>query len=87
MRETEQRFHEIIAWYSYHKKSTKVMSLPKKVELMDKMIDNMFTLMTMMYRDQRIAEAGRKQQRIALPPNMSMKTGGIPQVIPIRKKH
>jgi hypothetical protein len=75
---TTDRFNEIIQWYGWHKKSAKVMRLPAKVELQEKMIDNMFSLMAMMYRDQQKAAMRSLQQQFVLPANMSSGNPAVP---------
>lgn len=80
MRDTQQRFLEIIQWYGYHKKNSQSADLRKQVELLTAMNDNMFTLMTMMYRDMRHIEmrARKADPMIALPANMTPMVNGVP---------
>lgn len=81
MEDTQKRFMEIIQWYSYHKKNSQSADLRQQVKLLTDMVDNQFTLMTMMFRDLRHVDMrGRmKQSTIALPANMS-------PVVPFRRK-
>lgn len=72
MKDTQERFMQIIQWYGWHKKNSQSADLRKMVELQGKMIDEMFTLMTMMYRDQRldVVRAKMAQSPIVMPANM-----------------
>lgn len=81
MDDTQARFMEIIQWYSYHKKNSGSADLRQQVKLLTDMVDNMFTLNTMMFRDMRMMEAKSKLARpnIVMPANMG-------PVIPFKRK-
>jgi hypothetical protein len=81
-KETRERINEIIQWASYHKKNVHSQDLRKVVEFQGIMLDELLTLLTMVYRDMRIDVmnlAGLKQGVIALPPNMG-------NAIPFKRK-
>lgn len=80
MRDTHQRFQELIQWYGYHKKNSQSADLRQQVKLLTDMNDNLFTLMTMMYRDMRLIElrARKADPMIALPANMTPMVNGVP---------
>lgn len=77
--ETRERINEVIQWYGYHKKNVHSQDLRKVVELQGVMIDELFTLLTMVYRDMRVDVMNLAHMRstggIVMPANM---TGGIP---------
>jgi hypothetical protein len=83
-KETYTRFMEIIQWYGYHKKNVQSADLRKTVELQGKMIDELFTLLTMVYRDQRLdAARARGFNGAASPIVMPANMGGA---IPFKRK-
>lgn len=81
MKDTQQRFMEVIQWYGYHKKNSQSADLRQQVKLLTDMNDNLFTLMTMMFRDIRINEARSRRgaPEIVIPANMA-------STIPFKRK-
>lgn len=81
-KETRERIHEVIQWYGYHKKNVHSQDLRKVVELQGVMIDELFTLLTMVYRDMRIDVmnlATRNHSPIVMPANMT-------SVVPFKRR-
>ncbi len=81
-KETRERINEFIQWYGYHKKNVHSQDLRKVVELQGVMIDELFTLLTMVYRDMRVDVmnlAGMRSGQIVLPANMG-------SVVPFKRK-
>lgn len=80
-KDTYTRFMEVIQWYGYHKKNVHSADLRKTVELQGVMIDELLTLMTMMYRDQRmdVARAKMAASPIVMPANLG-------NAIPFKRK-
>ncbi len=81
MKDTEQRFLEVIQWYDYHQKNSQSADLRQQVKLLKDMNSNLFTLMTMFYRDFRMAQANSRKAgpSIVMPASMA-------PVVPFRRK-
>ena len=56
---TEEKLKEAATWYYYHYKSIDKDNLQKRVEFMEKIVDNLFLLFTYVYEDVKKLETGR----------------------------